>query len=275
MVDQPIPPFRVGTLPRAAQIAALTPEQMSTRAILDPRYSDSDPHFANERFAWQNYIRIDVADHELRASLELTLNQFSQTPEGRNALRQGAAMQTYRWEQGRALMGGDVISDKVTIVAGTKGTTFLDDLGTIVIDPNELRSQEYINTRGGFSEWSLQHAVYHEMLHAADALMIGADSTQEMLRPLQERLNSIVDQNLDERTTTALVTMASDQMYAPIFENPAMIGTNSFTAPYYREEARALNHSAHHHDDTPESLREHVHQNINLPRAQPDTERAR
>lgn len=170
----------VGSRFTREQVDNMSQSQLSRREILDPKFAGFDP-----KFDWHNYIQIDMKPGLARAEAEVTLNQMSQTPEGQHILRQAFAMQQFR-DSTTQVDHRVVITDQnrrhFTRDERNQATSdsFYQNSGVVFLAPGDRHYTEYPTLNGGSHPFSVQSTLVHELLHAADALVVTSDSVGEV-----------------------------------------------------------------------------------------------
>ena len=220
---------------------------LATRQILDPAFDKFDPSFQ-----WRDYVDLEIKNKETQEIIEKTLDQFALTPEGQQLLRQANALQDKRYKLMKIVTKFDPTitpAKKVSIKDGfyflSPGST-ITATGIIEIDRNALRGIEYLGQDGKYYDFSMQHMLFHELLHLADPVPLAAQ---------QELVDLYLDyqkakQEGDQKTAGAIKRLQEERQSAikvyqeQLFELPTINTTNAFMRRYYNEPERALDHGA-------------------------------
>lgn len=166
----------LGTDLTAEEAAGWSLRDLKERSLYDPRYAGLDI-----AFDWRHYVTVDMQDAEFRTQVETALNQFSRTPEGQQILRQALANRVFErtgnlptnQELSSASLRAHrtMITDYVEengVRLPIEASTYLD--GVIGLSREEIQRMEYETADHGFSNGSVQDALFHELTHGADGL---------------------------------------------------------------------------------------------------------
>ena len=228
--------FKVGTRYSAEDLFAYGPERLRSREILDPAFRTPDTGFN-----WRNYVELKFQNRKFQSYVELSLDQFAKTVTGQQLIRQAAAVQKMRYDQYTANetrqnhSSDPIMLPKVTITDHKKplpetvpaisstspsegersndsyngvGGKFDLLTGQLTMQYGQIKDYEYRGTDGRYHDFSIQMALIHELVHAAD--------------PLFMRGSPLYDSGYDPKTTIKA-----------IIEYPAVALHNQFMKTYY------------------------------------------
>jgi hypothetical protein len=156
-------PFQpcVGAKYDPALVARMTPEQLLTRPILDPQFADN---VQGTSYDWRSDFRVWMDDPAYQSIAEILLDSLSSASQGRQMLRQAAAMHRLRQERGETTNTGPLI-----VRQGTDGE-FSEDDGMIILGLDNIARTEYLGVDREFHNVTLGHLLCHELGHAADTI---------------------------------------------------------------------------------------------------------
>lgn len=240
----------VGTILTETQARQYSSQAIINRELFDPKYSGYDPNFQ-----WQDYISINVNDNVMRMRIIGSLNQFSDTPEGQHVIRQAAAMQAFRMFKTTTPTEDQEKRAKLPIVSDETGGGFwlnkyLPD-GAISTSRNQIESSEFLNIKGGYTDLSVQHLLYHELIHSMDSLSTVHNqqiAEHTFLAPYARAIKQLEREM--PQLNTAQIQQKYDAAYerfrSPFIELRVIQTTNQFMSKYFDELPRTQDHSAKH-----------------------------
>lgn len=242
----------VGTRFTREQIENLSQSQLAKRDILDPKFAGFDPNFD-----WHKYIHLDMKPGLPRAEAEVTFNQMSQTPEGQHIMRQAFAMQEFR-------DAGTQVDHRVVITgqkhrhilpaerADATNDVFLVQSGVVYLAPGDRHYVEYPTLNGNFHPFSVQSTLVHELIHAADALIVPGNPVSKVFENdlnsallIAERdfarQNPKISKNGNEEFEK-LGNKIYEAVSASVLEHAAIRAANTYLLKYYGTPERAIQH---------------------------------
>ena len=229
----------VGTKLTRSVLKNITPEQMRSREIFDPRFVGFEADFE-----WRDYITVTMPNSVLRNRVIGSLDQFAQTPEGQHVIRQAGAMQNYR-EYGQIDPHGKPQA-RVTI---TDGAVNQHLSGVISSNLAQIYRNEYRGADGQYYDWSVQGTVLHELSHAMDAVSTKYNKDQlykHFAMPLlkaEQAHDALVQKKILNMDHVDTLMGFRERYAAPLTEYPAIRTANAIMQRYYNEPPRALSHA--------------------------------
>lgn len=149
----------------AEAITNLTTEQLRNREILDPNYAGFD-----SGFNWRSVVKLETDNPKIAEALD----KISSTPLGQHVLRQAYAIHQSLLRQAndnpdirRQL--GDIGSQ---LVLSEGPSTRSNGIGIVTINTSELAARPYFDKNGVRQPMTLEHVLFHEFTHLADAFGI-------------------------------------------------------------------------------------------------------
>ena len=190
----------VGTEFSQSAMAKLTKKFLETREILDPHYAGFE-----KDFQWQRHVKVSIKDPFLRTRVIGALNQFSDTPEGQHLIRQAGAMEAWRRFHTLTPTAEQKAASILPIIDGDRAHY---DLKTqaIWMNRDQIETMEYKVKNGNFYDASVQDILFHELGHAADAL-ITKNNMHQLLqthaKPYTDNSNAIQSMQKELKTFPA------------------------------------------------------------------------
>jgi len=212
----------VGQIITAEQFAQMNLRALQQRDILDPNFSELDP-----QFNWRNHVQLNMhADLPDAKAITATLDQLGTTTEGQQLIRQASAMQSFRAKS----EGAPAV---ITIKVG-KENTFDATTGSLSLSIEQMQAHHFTSTAGLAVPFTLQHVLYHELLHAADGFNHPAH--KGLLHDAIERLLTFEGRNATDGFEQFLFRQT--QQNTLYFEEAALQETNRFMGKYFCEAPR-------------------------------------
>lgn len=213
----------------------LSPEQfrqtdlkaLQQRRILDPGFAGFDA-----QFDWRDHLRLEIPSERPEAhAIAATLDQLARTPEGQQLMRQASAMQAFRART-------SAYPAHVNITLGAHND-FDMATGTLRMNIPLMQQHQFIGPDGRGVDFSLQHVLFHELLHAADGFNHPAH--KQLLHDHVERL--LAAEGLPATDGFEQFNFRLTMQGSLYFETPALAETNRFMGRYFCEPARRDAHS--------------------------------
>lgn len=212
----------VGQILSPEQFQKLDLKALQQREILDPAFAGFDA-----AFNWRDHLRLEMPAQKPEArAIAATLDQLSRTHEGQQLIRQASAMQAFR----AASAGMPAV---LTIQIGSD-STFDAASGSLRISPEQMLAHRFTSISGRAVPFTLQHVLYHELLHAADGFNHPAH--KQLLHEDISRLMTLEGRDPTQGYQQFIFRqMEQNILY---FEQAALAETNRFMKKYFCEAAR-------------------------------------
>ncbi len=193
---------QVGRTYTPDDFSSLSLTSIMQRDMMDPRYSDAST--GSTSYDWRQHFVMKYTDKAMEREVCAAMDSYAATPEGRQTLRQAVAMQAFRFQsddyrnandsdtpemrrqqqaeylrnrdpQGRIILVQDMTDPSAPTTSANldaKNSANSFDLlnGTLALNQGVLNGAPYLGVDGQKHPTTLQHVLYHELLHAADPL---------------------------------------------------------------------------------------------------------